>query len=211
MLVEIASRYYQILPTTVTKLAQLPECLQQLQTSVEIHGIDSAQTESCLKQIEFWSGINDYNPTKIDLAIVTEQELVKVLNAIAVVNFPPPKETTEEPSSEQTEIKTLPEHAAYQCAMLVNAGLVTTLDSALAIAEKYDHILLDNIIKERVNFLNRDRIDDKKEAEDLMKELQDGSFWGTPKDGKDGFRDGVMQAMGIRTPVPKKDVDISHR
>ncbi len=126
-----------------------------------------------------------------------------VLKAIAEVNF----QVTNNEKKEQTlilkekeESITLQDYQYQLVTSLVNAELVVDLKSALKIAKELPYKDVEGYLKARVNFLNKDQIDNEKAGKELMQELTDGSFFGSTKDGHDGFQKGVMQAMGITDP-----------
>ncbi len=192
MIVNVANSYHLISPTTILKLPKLYEWWSTLSEAIASYGLNSPQSNSVLKAIADCSNLD------FDLTTLTEDELATVLNAIASVNF----KSSDEPEKEETSDPISLDEYKYQTINgLVNSELAIDLEAALKIAGLINHKDLEGFLLARINFLNKDKIDEKKEAETLMKELSDGSFWGDSNDGKDGFKDGVMRAMGMQPAV----------
>lgn len=129
-----------------------------------------------------------------------------ILGAIAQVNFEVSSSDGKEletPNieSEPKQSITLEDYHYQLVTSLVNAELAVDLESALKIASDTPYKDVEGYLKARVNFLNKDQIDNEKAGKELMNELADGSFFGSTKNGHDGFQKGVMAAMGIKQPA----------
>jgi hypothetical protein len=199
ILVYISSFYYLIHPTTILKLPLLYEWWNILAIAIAQYGFDSSQVKSITKAIA------DCANLEFSLHELTEADLAVVLKAIAEVNFESKIEetsfreassrTAREPSKEIS----LDEYKYQTINGLINAKLAIDLESALKVASLVNHKDLSGYLKDRINFLNQDKIDSQKEAESLMQELEDGSFWGggATENGQGDFQSGLMKAMGL--------------
>lgn len=206
------NNYHLIKSCPIVHLADLQLCFERL---AQIEDINSQTGASLLGHISRLSGV------AIELIA---DDIEGVLSAIAQVNFKVasspriasegnPQDRTRSPNKEQIVSEevapsvskgdeiTLQDYQYQLVTSLVNAELAVDLESALKIAKNLPYKDLEGYLKARVNFLNRDKIDNEKAGKELMKELADGSFFGSTKDGRDGFQEGVMKAMGINQPV----------
>ena len=196
LIINVANSYHLISPTTILKLPLLYQWWNVLSETIASYGFNSPQSISVLKAIADCSGLD------FDITTLSEEDVAIVLNAIASVNFP----AKEKDDTTEGEGISLDEYKYQTINGLVSSELAIDLESALKIASTVNHKDLEGYLTARINFLNRDETNNKKEAETLMKELTDGSFWGNSTDGKDGFKEGVMRAMGMPSTEPAAKV-----
>lgn len=197
MQVSIGDRFFQILPTPANKFPCLDQWIKLTGEVLNQSGtLNTEAAKSCLKQLEYWAGLNDWiegnEGLRIDLGVADHEELQAVLNAIALVNSdktPEPK-PEEEPKrkrkkkEQETRSFSAEEYLAYQISLLVNTELCSDFASALKIVNERDRNLVDQVINERIRFLNQSKSPEKKKEEkeeeiieDVISDLADGSFF----------------------------------
>lgn len=169
--------------------------LQLCFTKLAEVGYNSPSTASLLAHIARLSGV--------ELELLSS-DIEGVLNAIAEVNFKvtaegrgQKAEGIEEAALQEEEQITLQDYQYQLITSLVNAELAVDLESALKIASELPYKDVEGYLQARIKFLNRDKIEEEKAGTELIEELKDGSFFGSTKDGRDGFQTGVMKAMGL--------------
>ncbi len=186
--------YHIIKSCPIAHLADLQLCFEKL-AQIDINSQAGASLVEHISRLSF---------VPIELIV---DDVEGVLSAIAQVNFKvasgasASEVSDEESTISEEESITLQNYQYQLVTSLVNAELAVDLESALKIAENLPYKDVEGYLKARVNFLNRDKIDNEKAGKELMKELADGSFFGSTKDGRDGFQEGVAKAMGIKQSV----------
>lgn len=192
------SNYHIIKSCAIANLSDLQLCFEKLASTT-----NPQSKASLLGLIAKLSGVSFE---------LLANDIEGVLGAIAQVNFEVLKDTPSDIKSQKSEVRseiesepsepiTLEDYHYQLVTSLVNAELAVDLESALKIASDTPYKDVEGYLKARVNFLNKDQIDNEKAGKELMNELADGSFFGSTKNGHDGFQKGVMAAMGIKQPA----------
>lgn len=186
------SNYHLIKSCAIANLSDLQLCFEKLASTT-----NPQSKASLLELIAKLSGVSFE---------LLGSDIEGVLSAIAQVNFQvsssdEKQSETPDLESEPKEPITLQDYHYQLVTSLVNAELAVDLESALKIASDTPYKDVEGYLKARVNFLNKDQIDNEEAGKELMSELADGSFFGSTKDGHDGFQKGVMAAMGIKHPA----------
>ena len=189
---DVSGNYHIIKSCAIANLSDLQSCFEKLATTT-----NPQSKASLLELIAKLSGVSFE---------LLASDIEGVLGAIAQVNFQvsssdEKQSDIDDLESEPKEPITLRDYHYQLVTSLVNAELAIDLESALKIASDAPYKDIEGYLKARVNFLNKDQIDNEKAGKELMSELADGSFFGSTKDGHDGFQKGVMAAMGIKQPA----------
>ncbi|ELS01165.1 hypothetical protein Xen7305DRAFT_00008670 [Xenococcus sp. PCC 7305] len=190
-----AKKHYLIDSTYHSRFAKLHQWWAKLPEIIETFGPDSLEASFALDNLGELANLD------FKLSELPPEELNEALEKIASANFQFKEEEPEgAPTKKPQEPLSIEDYQSQLTVDLVNSGLCPDLRAAIAISDITPHKLLEGYIKARLNFLNRDQINNEEAAESLMQELKDGSFFGKAEKGKDPFRDGVLQAMNIRPP-----------
>ena len=189
--------YHSLETCSITNLPKLQQWLSLLPTAVEKHGWESDEVDSVLEQVYKLAGVED--------SWVDRYNQEEVLQSIAEVNFQEVRGTGRikkslQKAEEKDEGKSmsLEDYCYLTVTSLVNAELAVDLESAIAIASSVPLADLEGYLRYRIKFLNHAVEEEEKKnrerekaSQELVEELQDGSFFG----------DGFLEALaGGKSP-----------